>query len=385
MDFEFSDEQRMLKDSIDRLIGPAYDDLGKRRTTQANDPGFSEDLWAKYAELGLTALPFSEEDGGFGGGTVETMIVMEAIGSGLALEPYLASIVLAGNLIRLAGNAEQRAALIPAIADGSLRVAFAHVERQARYELFDVTTQAKRTAGGFTLEGDKTVVVHGDSAQKLIVSARTSSASRRDRHGITLFLVDADAPGISRRGFATQDGQRAAAISFASVAVPESAVLGTIDHAADVIEQVTDIGIAAVCAEAVGAMTSLHAMTLDYLKTRKQFGVPIGSFQVLQHKAVDMFTALEQARSMEYYAAMMAGVDDAKLRRRAISAAKVQINNSARFVGETAVQLHGGIGVTMEYRAGHYFKRLTMIQSLFGDTDHHMRAVDEAGGLLQAA
>jgi pimeloyl-CoA dehydrogenase small subunit len=385
MDFEFSDEQRMLKDSIDRLIGPAYDDLGKRRTTQAKAPGFSEELWGKYAELGLTALPFSEEDGGFGGGAVETMIVMEAIGSGLALEPYLASVVLAGNLVRLAGNAEQRAAIIPAIADGSLRVAFAHVERQARYDLFDVSTHAKRSAGGFVLEGDKTVVVHGDSAQKLIVSARTSSASRRDRHGITLFLVDADAPGVSRRGFATQDGQRAAAISFGSVEVPESAVLGTVDHAGDVIEQVTDIGIAAVCAEAVGAMASLHALTLDYLKTRKQFGVPIGSFQVLQHKAVDMFTALEQARSMEYYAAMMAGVDDARLRRRAISAAKVQINNSARFVGETAVQLHGGIGVTMEYRAGHYFKRLTMIQSLFGDTDHHMRAVDAAGGLLQAA
>ncbi len=383
MDFEYNDEQRMLKDSVDRLIGPAYDDLGKRRSTQAEGTGFSADLWHKYAELGLTALPFTEEDGGFGGGPVETMIVMEAVGRGLALEPYLASIVIGGNLIRLGGTPAQREACIPQIADGSLRVAFAHVERQARYDLFDVSTHAKRTEGGYTIEGDKSVVLSGDSAGKLIVSARTSSASRRDKHGITLFLVDANAPGISRRDFPTQDGQRGAAISFAGVVVPESAIIGTLDHGGELIEHVTDIAIAAVCSEAVGAMTSLHALTLDYLKTRKQFGVPIGSFQVLQHKAVDMFTALEQARSMAYYAAMMAASDDARERRRALSAAKVQINNSAKFVGETAVQLHGGIGVTMEYRAGHYFKRLTMIQSLFGDTDHHMRMVDHAGGMLE--
>ena len=383
MDFEYSDEQRMLKDSIDRLIGPAYDDLGKRKATQAQGPGYNEELWSKYAELGLTALPFSEEDGGFGGGPVETMLVMEAVGRGLALEPYLATVVMGGNLLRLGGTPAQREACVPSIADGSLHVAFAHVEKQARYDLFDVSTHAKRTAGGYTIEGDKSVVLHGDSAQKLIVSARTSSASRRDRHGITLFLVDADAPGVSRRGFATQDGQRGAAVSFAGVEVPESAIVGTLDHGGELIEHVTDIAIAAVCAEAVGAMTSLHALTLEYLKTRKQFGVPIGSFQVLQHKAVDMFTALEQARSMTYFAAMMAASDDAAERRRALSAAKVQVNNSAKFVGETAVQLHGGIGVTMEYRAGHYFKRLTMIQSLFGDVDHHMRAVDRAGGMLE--
>ncbi len=383
MDFEYSDEQRMLKDSIDRLIGPAYDDLGKRKATQAQGPGFSEELWSKYAEVGLTALPFSEEDGGFGGGPVETMLVMEAIGRGLALEPYLASIVIGGNLLRLGGTPAQREECIPKIADGSLRVAFAHVERQARYDLFDVATHAKKTEDGYTIEGDKSVVLSGDSAQKLIVSARTASASRRDHHGITLFLVDANAPGISRRDFPTQDGQRGAAISFAGVQVPESAIIGTLDHGGELIEHVIDIAIAAVCSEAVGAMTSLHALTLDYLKTRKQFGVPIGSFQVLQHKAVDMFTALEQARSMTYFAAMMAASDDPRERRRALSAAKVQINNSAKFVGETAVQLHGGIGVTMEYRAGHYFKRLTMIQSLFGDTDHHMRVVDHAGGMLE--
>ena len=384
MDFEFGDEQRMLRDSVDRLIGPAYDDLALRKRTQAEPGGYSEALWNKYAELGLLGLPFSEEQGGFGGGAEETMIVMEAVGRGLALEPYLASVVIAGNLIRLGGSAAQHEELIPQIADGSLRLAFAHTERQARYDLFDVATTARKSGDGYVLEGDKSVVVHGDSAGKLLVSARTSG-SRRDMDGITLFLVDANTAGLSRRGFATQDGQRGAAISLGSVSVGAESVVGTVDNAGPIIEQVTDIAIAAVCAEAVGAMAALHALTLDYLKTRKQFGVPIGSFQVLQHKAVDMFTALETARSMEYYAAMMAGEKDARRRRAAISAAKVQINNSSKLVGQTAVQLHGGIGVTMEYRAGHYFKRLTMIESLFGDTEHHLRQVDKAGGLLEAA
>jgi pimeloyl-CoA dehydrogenase small subunit len=384
MDFEFSDEQRLLKDSVDRLIGPAYDDLGHRRRTQAEPHGYSEQLWGKYAELGILALPFSEEDGGFGGGTVETMIVMEAIGRGLALEPFMAGIILGGNLIRLGATAEQRADLVPQIADGSLRLAFAHTERQARYDLHDVTMMARKTGDGYVLEGEKSVVLHGDSAGKLIVSARTSG-THRERHGITVFLVDAHAPGVSRRGFPTQDGVRGAAISFGSVEVPASAVLGTVDQGADLIDKVMDIAIAAVCAEAVGAMAALHELTLDYLKTRKQFGVTIGSFQVLQHRSVDMFTALETARSMSYFAAMMANSEDVRERRAAISAAKIQINNSAKFLGQAAVQSHGGIGVTMEYRAGHYFKRLTMIESQFGDTDHHMRLLDRAGGLLEAA
>ena len=383
MDFEFSDEQRLLKDSVDRLIGPAYDDLGHRKKMQATTLGYDDALWGKYAELGLLALPFSEEDGGFGGGTVETMIVMEAVGRGLSLEPFLASIILGGNLIRLGATAETRANLVPQIADGSLRLAFAHTERQARYNVHDVTTMARATSGGYVLEGDKSVVLHGDSATKLIVSARTSGG-HRDRDGITLFLVDAAAAGVSRRGFPTQDGLRGAAISLGRVEVPESAVLGTVGQGAELIDQVTDLAIAAICAEAVGAMSSLHDLTLDYLKTRKQFGVTIGSFQVLQHRSVDMFTALEQARSMEYFAAMMAAAATPKERRAAVSAAKVQINNSAHFVGQSAIQMHGGIGMTMEYRAGHYFKRLTMIESAFGDTDHHMRLIDKAGGLLAA-
>jgi pimeloyl-CoA dehydrogenase small subunit len=384
MDFAFSDDQRLLKDSVDRLIGPAYDDLGHRKKMQATELGFDESLWAKYAELGLLALPFSEDDGGFGGGTVETMIAMEAIGKGLALEPFFASIILGGNLIRLGASAETRAELIPQIAEGTLRLAFAHTERQARYDLHDVTTMARKTAGGYVLEGDKSVVLHGDSATKLIVSARTSGG-HRDRDGITLFLVDPATAGVSRRGFPTQDGLRGAAVSLGSVEVPESAVLGTVGEGAELIDQVSDIAIAAICAEAVGNMAALHELTLDYLKTRKQFGVTIGSFQVLQHRAVDMFTALEQARSMAMFATVMAESDDAAERGRAISAAKVQIGHSAHFLGQAAIQMHGGIGITMEYRAGHYFKRLTMIESAFGDTDHHMRLIDRAGGLLEAA
>ncbi len=384
MDFEFSDEQRMLRDSVEKLVSPAYDDLGVRTRTAATDPGFSETQWAKFADLGLLGLPFSEEDGGFGGGTVETMIVMEAIGKGLALEPYLAAIVLGGNLVRLAANAAQREELIPQIGDGSMRLAFAHTERQARYDLTDVATTARKTAGGYVLEGDKSIVLSGDSANMLIVSARTSGG-RRDADGITLFLVDPKTAGVSRRGFPTQDALRGAAVSLGSVEVPDSAVLGVVGGASAIIEQVSDIAIAALAAEAVGAMAALHALTVEYLKTRKQFGVPIGSFQALQHRAVDMFTALEQARSMELYAAMMATADDRQARRAAVSGAKVQINHSARYVGQQAIQLHGGIGVTIEYRAGHYFRRLTMIENLFGDVDYHMHLVDEAGGMLDAA
>lgn len=380
MDFELTDEQRLLRDSVDRLIGPAYDDLERRRKTGAGDPGFSQELWAKYAELGILGLPFSEEQGGFGGGAVETMIVMEAIGRGLALEPYLATVVLGGNLLRLAGHT----ALIPGVIDGSRRLALAHGERQARYDLFDVGTFARKTVAGWMLEGDKSPVLAGDSAQTMIVSARTSG-DRRDAAGITLFLVDAGAPGLSRRAFPTQDGQRGAAVSLGRVEVGQDAVLGGVGQGGELIERVTDIAIAAIAAEAVGAMAALHALTLDYLKTRRQFGVPIGSFQVLQHRAVDMFTALEQARSMEYYAAMMAEAPDSRARRAALSAAKVQINQSARLIGQQAVQLHGGIGVTMEYRAGHYFKRLTMLESLFGDTLYHLRRMDAAGGVLDAA
>ncbi len=381
MDFDLSDEQRQLKDSVDRLLADAYGDLNKRIGYTKQPKGYSDVLYKQYAELGLTAVPFSEEMGGLGQGLTETMIIAEAFGRALAVDPYLPSIILAGGVLRHAGNAGLAAELVPALVEGKQTAALAFQERQSRYDLADVATTAKADGkGGYTLEGQKSVVWAGDTADKLIVSARVSGG-RRERGGIGLFLVDAKASGVSRTGYPTQDGMRAADVTLSAVRVGPEAVLAGPDKGLAVLELVADEAIAALCAEAVGAMAALQELTVDYLKTRKQFGVPIGSFQVLQHKAVDMLTAVEQARSMAYYATMMAGESDAKERRKAISAAKVQIGRSIKIVGETGIQLHGGIGMTMEYRAGHYFKRLTMIDLAFGDADHHLRLLAAAGGL----
>jgi alkylation response protein AidB-like acyl-CoA dehydrogenase len=309
------------------------------------------------------------------------MIVAEALGRALAVEPYSATVVLAGGALRHAGNAAQLAELVPAIAGGQLTLALAHQERQSRYNLADTATTARADGkGGYTLEGEKMVVLAGDSADKLIVSAR-ASGGRTDRGGIGLFLVDAKANGVTRRGYPTQDGMRAADVTLAGVKVGPDAVLVGPEKGLEVLERVVDEAVAALAAEAVGAMGGLTELTVEYLKTRKQFGVPIGSFQVLQHRAVDMLTATEQARSMAFYATMMAAEPDAQERRRAVSAAKVQIGRSGRLVGESAIQLHGGIGMTMEYKAGHYFKRLSMIDLAFGDADHHLRELARQGGL----
>ncbi|WP_460450831.1 acyl-CoA dehydrogenase family protein [Alsobacter sp. SYSU BS001988] len=380
MDFDLTEEQRMLKDSVGRLLADAYDFDARRRIVDS-DPGFSPAVWAQFAELGLLGLPFAEEDGGFGGGPVETMILMEAFGRALVVEPYLATVVLAGGLIRHAGSAEQKAAHLPAIAAGELRMAFAHAERQARYDLFDVATTATRDGAGWRLDGQKGLVLHGDGADRLIVSARTAG-SPRDRDGIGLFLVDADAPGVSRRGYPTQDGQRAAEIALSGVHVPAVAAIGDPGAALPLIERVTDEAIAALCAEAVGCMEEMQAITVDYLKTRQQFGTTIGSFQALQHRAAEMVVALEQARSMAMFATMTAASPDPAERAAAVAGAKVQIGRSGRFVGQQAIQLHGGVGMTMEYKIGHYFKRMTMIDTLFGDADHHLSRVADAGGLI---
>jgi pimeloyl-CoA dehydrogenase small subunit len=381
MDFDLSDEQRQLKDSVDRLLADSYGDLAQRAAYQKEARGYSADLWKKYADLGLLALPFAESHGGLGQGLTETMIVAEAFGKALAVDPYVAAIVLAGGALRHSGNAALLNELVPAIAAGDQTLGLAHQEPQSRYDLADVATAARATGGGhYVLDGAKAVVLAGDSADQLIVTARVSG-KRTDRGGIGLFLLDADAPGMTRRGYPTQDGMRACDLTLAAVKVGPEAVLVDGERGLGVLERVVDEAIAALAAEAVGAMGALHELTVDYLKTRKQFGVPIGSFQVLQHKAVDMLTALEQARSMAYYATMMAGESDPKERRKATAAAKVQIGRSARFVGETAIQLHGGIGMTMEYKAGHYFKRLTMIDLAFGDADHHLRELARAGGL----
>ena len=377
MDFDLSEEQRLLKDSVERLVADQYD-FEQRKKYMAEPDGFSASLWSQYAELGLLALPFEESLGGFGGGAVEMMIVMEAFGRGLILEPFFATVVLGGGLVNRAGSEAQRAAMIPQIAQGKLKLAFAHIERHSRWNLADVATTAREQDGGWVLDGAKGVVLHGDSADKLLVTARVSGG-QRDRDGIGLFLVDGGAQGVSRRGYPTQDGLRAAEVTL-SGALAEP--LGEPGAALPVVERVVDSAIAALCAEAVGVMAAMQETTLEYLKTRQQFGRPIGDFQALQHRAVDMFTAVEQARSMALLATVMAGEEDEAERRKSLSAAKVQIGRSGRHVGQEAIQLHGGIGVTMEYKVGHYFKRMAMIDQMFGDADHHLAALARAGGLF---
>ena len=377
MDFQLSDEQRLLKDSVERLLADNYDFEARRQYAQ-EPHGFSPKLWRQYAELGLLALPFEEKYGGIDGRPVDSMIVMEAFGRALALEPYLATVVLAGSLLRLGGNEDQRDLLLPKIGGGELLLAFAHAERQARYNLADVAATARQDGEHYIIDGAKTLVLHGDSADRFIVSARLSG-KQRDKAGLGLFLVDASAQGLSRRGYATNDGQRAAEVTLAGVRVSAADAIGEPGNAYPLIEQVADIAIAALCAEAVGTMAAMHELTVGYLKERKQFGVPLGKFQVLTHRAAEMLIALEQARSMAMLAAMTADEENAEERRKAISAAKVQVSNSGRIVGQQAIQLHGGIGMTMEYKVGHYFKRVTTIETMFGDATHHLNLLARAG------
>jgi pimeloyl-CoA dehydrogenase small subunit len=379
MDFDLNDEQRMLKESVDRLIKENYD-FESRGKTLKGTTGYSAAMWRQYADMGLLGLPFDEQHGGSNGGAVETMLVMEAFGRGLTLEPYFATVILGGGFVRLGGNARQKESLLPAIAGGELKLAFAHGEWQSRYDLADVACTARRDADGWILDGDKCAVVHGGAADKLIVSARTSG-SRRDTDGITLFIVDTDAPGLSRKDYPTHDSLRSADIKLAGVKVSSRDELGAVGKASPLIREVVDRALAATAAEAVGAMAEAYEVTLDYLKTRKQFGVAIGSFQALQHRAVDLLVHLEQARSMALYATMMADEPDATERTRAIAAAMAQIRRSGKAIGQQVVQLHGGIGMTLEYKIGHYFKRLTAMESLFGDLDHHLAVVSGAGGV----
>src|SRR5215468_10494628 len=377
MDFDLNEEQRLLKESLDRLTGDRYA-FEQRMTYGQNPEGWSRELWAQYAELGLLGLPFAERYGGSAGGPVETMIAMEAFGRALALEPFLATVVLGGGFLRHGASAAQCADLVPKIIDGSLTLALAQTERHSRYDLGDIATTAKRDGAGWLLDGEKGVVLHGDTADKLIVTARVGGG-RRDRDGVGVFIVDGKAEGMTRRGYPTQDGLRAAEIALARVRVGPDGVLGEPGAALPLVERVVDEAIAALCAEAVGTMAAMHELTVDYLKTRRQFGREIGSFQILQHRAVDMLIALEQARSMAMLGTMMASEEDAAERRKALSAAKVQIGRSGRLIGQQAVQLHGGIGMTMEYKVGHYFKRTTMIDTMFGDADHHLRELARRG------
>jgi pimeloyl-CoA dehydrogenase small subunit len=375
MNFELSDEQRLLRDSVDRLLADRYG-FAQRRGYLAEPDGWSRELWRHYAELGLLGLPFAEEHGGFGGGPIETMLVMEAFGRALVLEPYLASVVLGGAALRLAGSAAQQVQILPLVAEGTLTLAFAHGERQARYDLSDVLTTARRKDGGWVLDGAKSVVVHGDGAQQLIVSARVSG-ERDDPDGIGLFLVDAAASGVARRAYPMRDGTRAAEIALSGVEIGADAVLGEPGNAFPVIERIVEAGIAATAAEAVGAMEAMQAMTLEYLRTRQQFGRPIGDNQALQHRAAEMLIALEQGRSMAMLASISVDGPDPEERARSLSMAKVGVGQAARFVSQNAIQLHGGIGMTEEYAVGHYFRRVMVIEHMFGDTAHHLSRLAE--------
>lgn len=369
MDFSYTEEQQLLQDTVARFIANEYGFEARQRIV-ASDPGFSRDVWAQWAELGLLGLPFAEEHGGIGGTPVDVMIVQQELGRGLAVEPYLSTVVLGGGAIDLLGSAAQKAALLPAIAQGEKLVALALDEPQSRYVLNDVTTKARRDGNGYVIDGKKAVVLHGASADLLLVSARTAGA-QRDAGGISLFVVPRNTAGVTVHGYRTIDGLRAADIELRGVRVDADGVLGPIDGALPAIEHVGDLGAAALCAEAVGVMEALNAATLDYLKTRQQFGQPIGRFQVLQHRAVDMFIHAEQSKSLACLAAVKARSADVAERTRAVSAAKSYIGRAGRAVAKEAIQLHGGMGVTNELPAAHYAKRLTMIDFQLGDADYH--------------
>lgn len=369
MDFSFSEEQQLLRDSIARFVQNEYS-FEARRKIVASPQGWSEEVWAKLADMGLLGVPFAEADGGFGGTGVDLMVVMQELGRGIVVEPYLATVVLGGGAVALAASAAQRQAILPGVVEGKRQLALAHGEPQSRHDLHDVATAARRDGSGYVLAGRKAVVLHGATADTLVVSARTAGA-QRDALGITLFLVERGAKGVTASDYRTIDGLRAADLVLDGVRVDADAVLGPVDGGLPLLERALDLGVAALCAEAVGVMEQLNALTLDYLKTRQQFGQPIGRFQALQHRAVDMLVHAEQVKSIACLAAARAQSADARERVHAVSAAKSLVGRSGRAVAKEATQLHGGMGVTLDLPAAHYAKRLTMIDFWLGDSDWH--------------
>ncbi|MGI3128829.1 acyl-CoA dehydrogenase family protein [Halopseudomonas pachastrellae] len=369
MDFKLTEEQQMLKETAERLVRDVYD-FESRNKFSESEAGFSTAFWQQLGELGLTAIPFSEELGGFGGGGVETMLIMEQLGKGICLEPYMESVILAGGLIGQLGSDAQKEELLGGIATGELQAAVALDELNSHYDLASVTTTATEQGGSWSLSGRKGVVIGGQTAGKILVSARTAGNSR-DEQGISLFVVDPNAAGVTRRVYATVDGRKACELFLDNA---QGELLGEAGNAFDAIRYQSGRAIAALCAEAVGAMRTACDLTLDYLKTRKQFGVPIGKFQVLQHRMVDMISELERATSMAILAACLADDEDSAERSAKLAAAKFIVNRAGRYVAEQCIQLHGGIAMTWEYNGAHYAKRLVMISHQFGDDDHHLEA-----------
>jgi len=370
MDFSLAEERRLLQDTLKRFLANEYA-FDKRRARASSPEGFSRDTWKQLAELGLLGLTMPDADGGMGGDAFDTMIVMEAFGRSLVVEPYLSTVVLGAGILAQAGSESQRGEWLPAVAAGEKLLALAHGEAAARYEPGYVQARAQRAGKGWKLDGTKSVVLGAPGADALLVSARTSGEAGSPQ-GISLFLVDRKAPGVTLRSYVTQDAGRAADVTLAGVEVADGDLVGKVDEALPVIEAALDRANAALCAEALGIIDALNEATLEYLKTRRQFGQPIGRFQALQHRMADMTIKAVEARSMAVVAAAAIAERDATERARRVSAAKALVAQSARFVGQQAVQLHGAIGVTDELVVSHWFKRLTMINATFGDAEYHL-------------
>jgi alkylation response protein AidB-like acyl-CoA dehydrogenase len=370
MDFTYSNEQVALQETLQRFVARDYG-FERRRELARSELGFSAEAWAQYAELGLLSLPFPEEFGGLGGNAVDVMLVMEQIGRGQLLEPFLSSVVMCGGLIRDAASDSLKANLLPRIGAGELKLALACYEAAGRYDLSRVACTAARSGGGWRLSGQKIVVLDAPSADYFLVSARVGGGADNVQ-GVSLFLIERGSAGLSLHSYPTQWGGRAADLRLDDVALGPDALIGAPGSGLNIVERAVDRGVAALCAEAVGIIAALNEATLNYLKTRKQFGVPIGKFQALQHRMADMFIAAEQSRSMAVNAAVYADSEDAAVRRRAVSGAKAYIGRAARLVGQEAVQMHGAMGVVDDVIVSHYFKRLTMIDMSLGDVDHHL-------------
>ena len=368
MNFDFTEEQQMVRDSIARFVQDDYD-WEARKAIVASEKGISDKNWQTFAELGWLSIPFAEADGGFGGNIVDTMVIMEELGKGLVVEPYLPTVVLFGGLVARAGNEAQRGELLSGVIDGSVLGAFAYLERQSRFELSDCTTSATKTDAGYVINGEKVVVFNGANANKVIVLARTAG-EQSDRNGLSLLVVDAAATGVSKFDYPMMDGQRCANLTFSNVTVGADALLGEEGGAMAVVDSLVQEAIIALAAEAVGCMGTLNAKTLDYVKTRQQFGVAIGSFQSLQHRMVDTMMAYEQTKSLLYKAVCEYKEDPAKA-DATINALKVIIDRNSKLIYGEAIQLHGGMGITDELDIGHYAKRLMMIVTSFGDATYH--------------
>ena len=384
MDLSYTEEQLLLRDSVQKFISDKYD-ISERNKITATDEGFSRENWQLFAELGWLALPFDEEDGGIGGSPVDTMVLMEEFGKGLVVEPYLSTVVMVGTAISEAGSAEQKADIIPGIIDGSLIATFAYAEEQAYHDLNYITTSARKDGDFYLINGTKSVVLNAQSADKILVSTRTNG-SNADANGITLFLVDAGDAGISREDYPTVDGLRASEITFRDVKVPLTNIVGEIGKGGAIVDKIATRAILALSAESVGAMEVLYKDTIEYTKQREQFDHPLSDFQVLKHRMTEMFMEYSLAKSLCMKATMLdtqgslLRTAEGSLSRtaegsetaRTVHALKFLIGKAGRFIGQNAVQLHGGMGMTEELHIAHYFKRLMVIDSQFGNTDHHL-------------